>query len=621
MRNGVVCGVLCVCGLVGSVQGAVEQPGLSLRGGYRLPMSFPTGGYWPWERLASAAERAGFKDKWQYAAKLLGDLKTKHHWNTVWVLNIGPDDAKKFLAIAESAGVWVMLGPQFITHHFAWKSHASPTQIRQTAKKTVDTFGRFNALAGYVFVDEPRTISMGFLENMRRAIHDLDPTRICLTVSMPRDTGAAAHLTRLPVLVTDVYPFGYERDPNLTNTPPLSRGYYRAAAGYLEELARATGKRAWMMPQIFQEIWGLWYYDANQHVVAEAGAYLHWRMPTVGETRWQVWCALAHNAKGVLFFVLFPPHNPRKKGEPQERVPKPQDTWPTIANDLHTGQADAMLYPVGTPTPQMSASSEAFGFIAKHAALLARLEPLCPEVAYAAAPAFARSFRDPTTGGVYTIVYTDQTDRASVASVSCLAPLESVRDVRTGKTLAVDTDPLGLSRVRVSLQAGDGTLLALTPRSAEHPILVATEDFRLVGTTLLPMTGARRVVFRKPYGLGWDHCIVSDTSGSQPPPVARVTCALMGPGRDCKKVPLVQYPDDATVYVVYHGMLAGQDQESLILSVSKDGKAFPWAAVGVPDLPVPIPRDAKALRFEIKPGARLSRFELLAVPCAPGEAK
>jgi len=137
MSRAAMCGLLCLAGWVHAAQPATPDKGMLLPGGYRLPMRFPVGGYWPWERLPGAAKRAGVEDKWQYAAKLLRELKTKHHWNTVWALNIGPDDAKKFLALAESAGVWVLLEPSFITHHFIWQSHASPAEIRKTAKKTV----------------------------------------------------------------------------------------------------------------------------------------------------------------------------------------------------------------------------------------------------------------------------------------------------------------------------------------------------------------------------------------------------------------------------------------------------------------------------------------------------
>jgi hypothetical protein len=84
------------------------------------------------------------------------------------------------------------------------------------------------------------------------------------------------------------------------------------------------------------------------------------------------------------------------------------------------------------------------------------------------------------------------------------------------------------------------------------------------------------------------------------------------PGR--RNVVLNHYPRDATVYATYQGMLAGHDQESLILTSSTDGKTFTWLAVGVPETPAPIPRDACALRFEIKPGARLYGFDLIAVP-------
>lgn len=609
----VFCLVSCLLAFGQALRGQDQGNGVPLRDGYRLPMPFPTGGYWPWERLPSAAERAGFEDKWVYAEKLLVELKTTHHWNTVWALNIGLEDAQRFLALAEQAGVWVVLEPNTVTHHFIWGSHASPADMRQTAEKTVAALKQFSALAGYVFVDEPRTINMGFLENMRRALQEFDPSRICLTVAMLRDLEAAAHRTALPVLVTDVYPFGYPRDPNLPNKPHVSRAHYRGAMRFLSELAWDTGKRPWAMPQIFQDIWGLWYYDQSQNVVAEAGAYLHWRMPTVGETRWQIWCAVANNVKGVLFYVLFPPHNPRKKGEPQTRVAKPHDGWPTISADLSSGDGRAMLYPDGTPTPQMAASSEVFRFIRENAALLERLEPLPAEIAYAAPPAYASSFRDPDTGSVYTVVYTDATERSSVASVSFLTAPQSVRDLRQATVLGTERSAEGFCQAQVPLGPGDGTLLALDVNRERRPCLVASQDFAM-GTIMQQMVNVKRTVMRKPYGMGWDYCMVVEPEQSQPPASGTLTCQLTGPGGNSRRVPMNSYPKDATVYVTYEGTLAGPDQESLILSVSTDGETFNWSGIGAPELPVKLPRASTAIRFEIKPGARLSSFRLISVP-------
>lgn len=607
--------VLCLFSLSYVCDGLGQDAGLALPGGYRLPMSFPTGGYLPWERIASTAQRAGAGDKWQYARKLLLELKNTHHWNTVWALNINRDDAGKLLQIAHEVGIWIVLEPNTVTHHFIWFSHVSPEAIRRTAAKTVDEFGRFDALAGYVFVDEPSTINMGFLENMRREIKSLDPARICLTVTMPRDTAAAAHRTGLPVLVTDVYPFGYPRDPNLPSQPAASRAYYRATVHFLTQLASATGKRPWIMPQIFQDIWGLWYYDDNQHVVAEKGAYLHWRMPTVGETRWQIWCALAHNAKGVLFYVLLPPHNPRKKGEPQKRVAKPNPAWPTISTDLHTGEARAMLYPDGTPSRQMLATSEVFRFVRQHANLLDRLEPFEPEIAYGSSPAFAHTFQDPTTGSVYTMVYTDETDRASVAVVSFLTAVGTVKDISSGKTIATRQSPEGFAQIQIPLPPGGGALLALDCKDSMLPRLAAREDFSLT-TAMATMHNAKRSILRKPYGLGWEHCIVSDPGKTQPPCSGTVTCRLLGTGPESRRAAIAAHPKDAAVFVAYKGTIPGSDSEGLILEVSSDGEKFTWAATGIPELPVRIPTGIKTIRFRLKPGARLSRFDLIVVPRA-----
>jgi len=587
---------------------ASAQTAVKLSNGYELPMHFPTGGYWPWERMGPAAKRAGFDDPWPYAEKMLRELKQKHHWNTVWVLNIGTADARRFLELAEKTGMWVMLAASHYEHTYIHYSHASMADIRPAAKKMVDDFGKYKALAGYVLGDEPRTVNLSFLEAFRRELRKLDRSRVSLTVTTTRALGGAARRTELPVIVPDPYYFGYPRNPNLPNRPVSSRAGYVTCIKYLGELASDNNRRAWVMPQMFQSAWGPWYYDKDQCVVAEKGASLHWRMPTLGEVRWQIWCAAAGNVKGVLFYVLFPPHHPRKKGAAltkRERVP---DGLPKVAVDFATGDGRAMLFSDSTPTPQMTASSEVFAFIRENEKLLDRLEPLLPEIAYATPPAQASSFEDPQTGLLYTVVFSNDTDKSIDAQLSFLQPMESVRDMRMGKKLDVTQEPGGLLRVKLGLRAGDGTVLALTPSAGEPPMSVLNEDFSL--TIRAKMANARRAIIKRQYGLGWEFCIVPDQNDGEPQRPGSITFPLVGH----RKMILNSYPKNAVVYVVYHGVLARKDQESLILCTSKDGKAFGWTSTGTPGFPVEIPRDAKSIRFDVKPGARLGGFEVIAVP-------
>ncbi len=616
MRTAVLC--CLICGLVVAISGTAvgADGGLPLRDGYRQAVSFPTGGYWPWERMPAAAKRAGVEDKWVYARSLLQELKTRHHWNMVWVLNIGLADAQQLLTLADEIGIAIVVEPVPITNHFLWQSHADPAAYQKTAEQTFQVIGQHPSLAGYVLVDEPNGRLMGFLENMRRALQALDPTRPCLAVTMVRDTDGAAYRTGLPILVTDCYPFAYPRDPNLPNTPTAGRAYYRQTAQSLGAVAAATGRRPWIMPQIFQDVWGLWYYDAAQNVVAEPGAYLHWRMPTLGETRWQIWTGLVSNVKGVLFYVLFPPHNPRKPGEPQAQVQKAGEGWPTISQPLVSNAGDALLYPDSKPTPQMLAASEVFGFIRTHADLLDRLQPLDAEIAYASSPVVVRSFLDPQTGEVYAMVQTDETDRDTEATVTFLPPLATVRDLATGRSLEPGKDPQGHAQVRLPLRAGDGALLALGLAGKTRPALVLTEDFSLT-TVPHALTNARRIVSRKSFGMGWDYSVVSERGTTDPAEPGRLTCQLVGTPGNPRGGVINSYPKGATLYAVYDGSLKGEDQESLVLAASTDGTQFTWLATGIPSFPVQLPATVKALRFELKPGAELRRFDVLAVPNAP----
>jgi len=600
--------VAILCLVFALVSGpARAEKGVALHDGYHQPMNFPTGGYWPIERMAAAAERAGYKDEWKYAEDLLRDLKNKYHWNTVWGINFGTENGSKFLEIADRVGIWVLMPSSDYSSSYYWSSHASISEIAPRAKMAVEKFGKYKSLAGYVLGDEPRTLNMGFAEAWRKELKKHDPVRPCMTITTTHVTGAAAIRTGLPVICPDPYMFGYPRDPNLPSIPRRSRASYRASLEYLKKVTAGNNKRPWVMPQMFQSSWGLWYYDENQNVVAEKGSYMHWRMPTLGETRWQIWCAVANNTKGVLFYVLFPPKQARKKGEPQKKGGKVPSGVPTIKKDLASGMTRAMLYPDGTPSPQMEASSEVFKFLRKHDELFDRLEPMTPEIAYAKRPTFVNSFKDPETGDLYAVVYSDRTEEKSVADISFVLPLSEVRDMRAKKTLVVEKDTAGLFGVKVALGPGDGTLLALKPKMTQEPMEVVKEDFSL--KIRQKLHNLKRIALKGQYSQGWTFAIVSAQADTYSQEAGHITYKLGHHKRIMRG-----FPKDSIVYVVYHGQLTRRDPESLILSASKDGEKFTWLAVGALNFPTELPRSTKAMRFEIKPGARLDGFEVISAP-------
>ena len=70
------------------------------------------------------------------------------------------------------------------------------------------------------------------------------------------------------------------------------------------------------MPQCFVEIWGPWKYDEHLDAVMLPGAILHWRQPSVGEVRWQVWSAIGAGVRGFFWYVYLPPAADQPEAKP-----------------------------------------------------------------------------------------------------------------------------------------------------------------------------------------------------------------------------------------------------------------------------------------------------------------
>ena len=70
------------------------------------------------------------------------------------------------------------------------------------------------------------------------------------------------------------------------------------------------------MPQCFVDIWGPWKYDERLDEVMLPGAFAHWRQPSVGEARWQVWTAIGAGVRGFFWYVYLPPPVDQPEAKP-----------------------------------------------------------------------------------------------------------------------------------------------------------------------------------------------------------------------------------------------------------------------------------------------------------------
>ena len=449
--------------------------------------------------------------------------------------------------------------------------------------------------------DEPRSWEMPWLNTVAARLKALDPTRPAMAVTMTHDTQAAVKQRDIPVICADIYPFGFPRDPNAPNTPQASQSFYRGCNSRLAVMCEEAGKIPWTMPQVFCEIWGPWRYDDQMNVIAHTGAYLHWRMPTPGETRWQIWSAICQGVRGFFFFVLFPPGPPDPETGPAD-VP---ETWPVTADELPTGQGAALLHVDATPTPQMQVMSEAYAELDALMPTLKRIRPAAFPVAWVDAPFECRTFEDAESGEYFVLVVNNDTDAEREGIVTLLPVAVSLTDIRGGSDFQPTVEEgSGLKALSLALGPGDGTLLSvdLQPGARIGPAYL--DDFSPANSRAT-WDGAKRIQRRAVMGMGWQWHAVVEQNQDEPQQAGTIEYNL--------EQLAGAWTGGEARYMVCHGRTAGEDWESLVVEVAVAPEG-PWDRLMVdePERPIPLSASAKRLRITLKGGAHLTGVDIIA---------
>jgi hypothetical protein len=559
------------------------------------------GVYWPQERVAWLAQRAGL-DPWAWSERVIADLHDSQHCNLIWVVNADTDTVKRLSEIGAKHGVQVAGTPEPIIW---WRENRTPEFVAKCAEDSVARFREAEGFGGYVLIDEPRPWEFPYLDAIRAELVRRDPSRLTLMVTMWPDTPAAISRTGFPIVTCDIYPFFADGSPNGPNPAPVSRAWYRLLTESYARRCQQAGKTFWVMPGAFIEFWGDWYYDDQMQVVAQPGTHLHWRMPTVGETRWQVWQGLLAGSKGVVFFVLHPPGNDRRADSAATAAPA--DNLPRLTGNLATGQPAALLNIDGSATPQLTAVGQAFADVERLERLLQTLELAGFEAVFPAPPLHSQTFHGPE-GDLYAIVVSDSTEAEVTAPLSILPGIEGVRDLRADKDLPLALGGNSLQQASLTLRPGDGTVLHLQAPAARRPVPSVVEDFSgpaIAGT----LDGARVRVG----SLGWGvekHEVVQAGEDPEGPP-GTLTCEVARLTGD----PRVHRPS-GPIYLVYSGR-GREGAECVELGSSTDGKTFERLSVDEFGKPIVVPRQATHLRFTIAHGGGLHGFYAVATE-APG---
>ena len=435
-----------------------------------LKSVFPTGVFWAWERTKPNAELAKM-ELWAFAEENMKLLR-ENGYDTCWFVNFSSEkDQLKMLALAEKYGMKVLLNADLLGTFY--NGIGSLDSIDQLASRTAARLAHHNALLGYVLKDEPLMSDLDtcsyYYERMKLA----DPKRDSVAVVMNRQSLGYLRDSKMPVICSDIYYFSHDHSTQLPSPRRVSQAEFTNALKSYGNAAELYGKHSWFMGQMFGDVWGRHWFNGKKMVVYP-GSYLHWRMPTEAESRWQIWEALRLGTKGVFFYVLQPPAPlmvpPEKVTDPKLKKqiarmdkaaataaswkPKQKLTDKTVEIDPGEG----MLRPGGKPTPQMLATAPVMKLIRANEQLLvnrskADFPVFFPDDLQTDAATFVSENR------CLGIIVNRDLDRCRTFSVLLPPNVKEVTDLNSGKRLAVVSSGRHYQKIELALSAGDGILL------------------------------------------------------------------------------------------------------------------------------------------------------------------
>ncbi|MBI2300320.1 MAG: hypothetical protein HYU66_15470 [Armatimonadetes bacterium] len=415
--------------------------------------TFPRGVYWPWERVQGLADRMKL-EKWAYVEHVLDDMKA-HHIDSVWAVNLGIPDLRALADRMAARGMHLVPALGELHYNIDWRRN-NWEYLEKESKRAIAAAGDSPAILAWALCDEPGSKIVDEMETFRHKFAEWGAKQPAVVVTMWPDSPTYAEKAGFGSVCTDVYPFFAAGNPNGPNTPASSRAWYRRHAGIAAQAALKAGRTPWIMPQSYLEVWGPWKYDDKGDVVMLPGAILHWRPPTVGETRWMVWGAVGQGVRGFFWFLYPPPPD----GAPEAK-PYVGPTFPpalAVKEATPLGSPGALVRPDGSATELYAALSEAFAAVETLQPLLAGAMPAEPPFGEVQPPGWIGGLSNAELQRSFALIVNDDTEHEQTLKLYVLKP-HDVRDLRTGQVLKRAAD----NTIAVTLAAGDGTVLEAVP--------------------------------------------------------------------------------------------------------------------------------------------------------------
>ena len=216
-----------------------------------------------------------------YYAITLNDI-AQHNFNTVIVNGFSNDNAPEMLTAAESNNLKILyndLDLQMEIYNAVYFEPLNENLIRNRAQELINLVGSSPSLLGYYLFDEPQFIEAQDVKLLKRILEDFDPIHPSFCAFYPNTQMDYTFRTiGLNVLIIDYY---------VTNSVTQSIGNMGGFIAKLEEIENMGLNKnvpTWIILQGFSQI----------------GTS---RQPTSEETRCQTYLSIAHNFKGLFYFL------------------------------------------------------------------------------------------------------------------------------------------------------------------------------------------------------------------------------------------------------------------------------------------------------------------------------
>lgn len=359
--------------------------------------SFPIGTWYFWEddatyigRIVEDDVRA--KDYYSRTMKDLGD----HGFNLIVPVWTPKHRRALMLDEAHKNGIRALVHIDEINHLINMGDASDRENVYRIMEDAVKDTKDHPAVAGYYLIDEPTNrpdVAARIARSMR-----------ALEMVSPRHPGFSCLLggyeqlletVNYPVLLIDIYPIG----PNWNGS----------FAGYIGELERgqrnAGGRPMWVILQAF-------------------GKPNAWKIPTSEEISAQVWLALAHGAKGIVYFIY-------------QSTTGYQGEWLQGMVDMDLKPMDDRLEGVGKINETLR----------KLGPVILTLEPADFEIPVRAEGLVVKGFADPS-GVMYVVLANPDTTKTVLARWEGPQPTDVLTRAKT--------------RSLIVLRPGDGRLLKIS---------------------------------------------------------------------------------------------------------------------------------------------------------------